>query len=52
VAALFSGVLEPGHVVVPWNGTSDAGAPLASGVYFVTLESAASRTAQRFVIRR
>jgi hypothetical protein len=39
-AVLDEGLRRPGRHVVPWDGRSRAGAPLAGGLYFVRLEGA------------
>lgn len=41
VATLVDGVLEPGSYEAEWDGRSDAGVPVAGGVYFVRLTSGA-----------
>jgi len=37
VGNLVSEVRKPGHYEIAWNGRSDEGAELASGVYFFKL---------------
>ena len=37
VRTLVSGVTPPGRYAVMWNGTSDRGTPVATGVYFCRL---------------
>jgi hypothetical protein len=50
VRTLVNGVLEAGLHPIPWNGRTDAGTPLAGGVYFARLESGGLTTARRFVL--
>ncbi len=39
VATLMNGAQEPGYYSVQWNGRSDAGVPLASGIYFYRMRA-------------
>ncbi len=39
VTTLVDGVVEPGRHTVAWNGTSDTGESVGSGVYFCTMET-------------
>jgi len=51
VAALTGGPQNAGHHTVEWNGTSSAGLPVGSGIYFYRFE-AHSATGQAFVMMR
>ncbi|MFQ5584722.1 MAG: FlgD immunoglobulin-like domain containing protein, partial [Calditrichia bacterium] len=54
VATLLEKELPPGTYTVQWDGTNDAGIPVASGVYFYRLEVASQqgRTGNGFVQTR
>ncbi len=39
VATLFTGRVEPGVLVVTWNGRSDRGESVPAGLYFATLDA-------------
>ena len=49
VRALESGGRGAGRHVVIWNGSDDAGRPLASGLYMVRLDAGETRLARRIV---
>jgi subtilisin family serine protease len=49
VRALADGDLEAGPHAIPWDGASDAGAPLGSGIYFAQLESRGGILRQKLV---
>jgi flagellar hook assembly protein FlgD len=49
VRTLVNGVLEAGIHPIPWNGRSDAGTSVATGVYFAKLESGGLTSARRIV---
>ncbi len=50
VRHLHSGELRSGRHEFEWNGHDDSGAALASGVYFVQLESAAGSSTRKAVL--
>jgi serine protease AprX len=53
VATLVDDIKSPGEYTVDWNGLSDRGTPVASGVYFYRLEvPGASLTRKLILIRR
>jgi len=52
VRTLADGVLEAGIHPITWNGRSDAGMPVARGVYFAKLESGGLTSARRIVLIR
>jgi aminopeptidase N len=52
LATLSEGVLEPGKHPLRWEGRDDVGRPLASGVYFVRLETAASTVTRQLLLIR
>ena len=53
VSTLVSNEMQtPGVYSVEWNGMSDAGAHVASGVYFYTLESRDFRKARQMVLMK
>ena len=52
VATLADGTIEAGSQVLHWEGTNDAGRPLASGVYFARLETAESTISRRILLIR
>jgi hypothetical protein len=43
VRTLVNSPMDPGEWTAPWNGRDDRGAEVASGVYFVRLETAAGQ---------
>lgn len=47
VRTLVSGPLPRGASLIPWDGTSDAGSPVVSGIYFVRLRAAQSTTSTK-----
>jgi hypothetical protein len=52
VKTLISDALEPGQHSVGWNGTSDEGAKVSSGVYFYELKTPTSVATGKLVYRR
>jgi hypothetical protein len=50
VATLVNETLAPGVYRVPWNGKSDDGQALASGVYFAQIQNGGSRQAVRLTM--
>ena len=50
VATLVDGILDAGRQRVTWNGTTDSGSPVASGVYRYVLESADGRSSRNMVL--
>ncbi len=50
VATLVDGDMDAGHKSVVWNGRSDAGRPLASGVYVCRLVANGIRQSQKIVL--
>jgi flagellar hook assembly protein FlgD len=51
VRTLASG-LSAGRSTITWDGTDDAGRPLASGVYFVALNQEGRDTSRKVVLVR
>ena len=51
-SVLHEGVLERGDNQILWNGRDGAGAPLATGVYFVRIESAGMNAVRKVVLSR
>ncbi len=51
-ALLHEGALSSGLHRIEWNGRSDSGAALATGVYFVRLESAGATATEKVVLKR
>ncbi|MBZ0266614.1 choice-of-anchor B family protein [bacterium] len=49
IATLVDEVLDPGVHRRPWNGRNEAGGAVATGVYFLRLESAGRMTSQKVV---
>jgi len=47
VRTLVNGVLDAGIHPIAWNGRTDAGTPVAAGVYFAKLESGGLTSARR-----
>ncbi len=52
VAGLLDASSEAGHHTLIWHGVSDAGLPLASGVYFVTMKAGDFFDSKRIVLMR
>jgi hypothetical protein len=52
VKTLAEGEMPPGNYHAVWNGEDDAGAPVASGVYFYTLTTGQSRLTKRLTLIR
>jgi serine protease AprX len=52
VKMLLSGPVLPGRHLVEWDGTEGAGHRVASGVYFVSLETEAARLTRKAVLLR
>lgn len=52
VRVLVDRTLEPGSYAVRWNGTSDSGEAMASGLYVYRLESGDFRATRRLVLLR
>jgi len=52
VTELVNGMRTRGAQAVRWDGRDGAGRPVASGVYFVELESAGVRARERIVVAR
>ena len=52
VAELIDRVLPAGGHRVPWDGTNRSGRPVASGVYFYTLETGTTRITRKMVVHR
>ena len=50
VASLVDALQAPGKYIVDWRGTDNAGAPLASGVYFYRLETGAQQLTKRMIL--
>jgi hypothetical protein len=50
VATLIDKAMSPGVYRVAWNGKTDAGASLASGIYFAQIRSGASRQSVRLTM--
>jgi hypothetical protein len=50
VRTLKSGYPRPGRYVAVWDGTSDSGRRVASGVYFCSLEAGGSRDRRAIVL--
>jgi len=49
VRSLLDGQMEPGTRLVRWDGLSDSGATLGSGVYFLRLRSGTESVSREFV---
>jgi hypothetical protein len=52
VATLIHGQQPPGRHVVPWDGRDDTGNAVASGVYFLRLETGQAARTQKVVLTR
>lgn len=50
IATLHQGELPAGRQMLQWNGLSDDGDPVASGVYFARLEGAGSPQVRKMVV--
>ncbi|MEJ2721770.1 MAG: M1 family aminopeptidase [bacterium] len=50
VRGVFAGSLPPGFHQIEWDGKSDAGAPVASGVYFVRLQAVEGTLVRKAVL--
>ncbi len=51
-ATLVDGAIGPGPHEIVWDGTDDAGEPLPSGVYFVSLRAAGGESAAKMLLLR
>jgi len=52
VKSLVSGVEDPGHHSVVWNGVNELGNQVSSGVYFVRLEALGKAGTRKIVLTR
>ncbi|UCG93003.1 MAG: T9SS type A sorting domain-containing protein, partial [candidate division WOR-3 bacterium] len=52
VCTLASGVCQPGHYTVIWDGKDDLGRAVASGVYFVRFEAGDYKKVEKAVLLR
>lgn len=52
VKSLVSGPREAGYTSVIWDGRSDTGAPVASGIYFYALQSGNFRSMKKMVVAK
>jgi hypothetical protein len=50
IATLHQGELPAGRQLIPWNGQSDSGDPVASGVYFARLEGVGSPVVRKMIV--
>jgi hypothetical protein len=46
----FTGVAGPGHLSVTWNGDSDAGSPVSSGIYFYKMQAGVFNASKRMLL--
>lgn len=51
-ARVFEGPVEAGWTTIQWNGSDDAGRPLAGGIYFLRLTSAEGSATGRVILAR
>jgi flagellar hook assembly protein FlgD len=52
VAILHDGTLSAGPHTLSWDGRSDSGSPLASGVYLATLEGGSLVTSRKIILAK
>jgi hypothetical protein len=52
ISTLVDGVMTAGEHAVTWNGTSNAGQPVASGIYFMRLETGAFHQVRQMTLLR
>ncbi len=52
VSVLASGAYNAGHHQISWNGSSDAGAALGSGVYFYQIQLQEKQIVRSMILRR
>jgi len=52
VKTLVDGQSLPGHRVIAWNGTDDAGHGVSSGIFICSLEAGGERMTQKLVLLR
>ncbi len=50
VRTLVDGVVEPGRHSIAWEGLSDDGAPVGSGVYFCTMETTEYQKSRKMLL--
>lgn len=50
VATLMQGLLHTGVYTITWNGTSDSGSPVASGVYYYQLSSPDEQVSNKMLL--
>jgi flagellar hook assembly protein FlgD len=50
VRTLLNGAVPAGHHAVTWDGTDDAGAAVASGVYAVSIDAEPYHARQKLVL--
>jgi hypothetical protein len=52
VKNLLTGYVEAGRHNLEWNGTDNAGKPVASGIYFYTLQTSQTRLVRKMVLSK